>query len=108
MVVILIFYPVMAVLSPSQVVTQAAWADVVGEIARVHRSLPELCDAEGRRAYDQAVQVTRAAIDDAVLFCGRFKLGEKLHQVGFRNVTTKSFISRHYLNLSNKILIEEE
>lgn len=62
------------------VVTQAEWAPVVGQIARVHRSLPELCDVEGRRAYDQAVQVTRAAMDDAVLFCGRFKLNEKIHQ----------------------------
>ena len=61
-------------------VREAEWASVVGQVARVHRSLPELRDAEGRRAYDQAVQVTRAAIDDAVFFCGRFRLGEKLHE----------------------------
>ena len=35
---------------------------------------------DGRKAYDTACKECRSAMDEATIFCGRFKLGEQLHR----------------------------
>ena len=56
-------------------------AAAVGAIARgLGKCIVEVKDAHGRKAYSSACAECRKAVDDALLFCGRFELIEKLHR----------------------------
>ena len=52
-------------------------------IPKIHLSLfkpTRTIPQDGRKAYDTACKECRLAMDEATIFCGRFKLGEQLHR----------------------------
>ena len=62
-------------------VSVPALASIVGAIAAALRQpVLEVKDKDGRKAYDTACKECRLAMDEATIFCGRFKLGEQLHR----------------------------
>jgi len=64
-----------------KVVADPSWARVVGAVTRVFRSeVIRVKDDQGRRAYEIACKECHEAMDEAVLFVGRFRLKEKVHQ----------------------------
>eukprot|EP00957_Ditylum_brightwellii_P017757 1337321-Ditylum_brightwellii.AAC.1 len=53
---------------------------IVFKIARLFQNIHKKKDPQGRSAYDIADAKCRAQINRATLFCGKYRLGEKLHQ----------------------------
>ena len=48
--------------------------------AALRQAVLDVKDKDGRKAYDTACKECRSAMDEATIFCGRFKLGEQLHR----------------------------
>ena len=62
-------------------VSDPAFVSIVGAIAAALRQpVLDTRDSDGRKAYDTACKECRLAMDEATIFCGRFKLGEQLHR----------------------------
>ena len=65
----------------NKAVSVPALASIVGAIAAALRQpVLDVRDRDGRKSYDTACKECRLAMDEATIFCGRFKLGEQLHR----------------------------